>query len=221
MGKEQLEIYDKITSNFNKAHTKRFRKDGIDCETQNIEKTVKNLGDEMESALINDRAANEKKRPAFERLKMLNTIEITLSKINLHEEFLEKEGCQRLADWLKPLPDNTYPNQKIVHIILSCIDRLPVSQDHLKDCDLESSLCIYKDGDIGQSYLECKRLSKCILDKWHRDKYSIETTYDAAGNFDEGWRKFQTNLTTERKRQKVDENASEPHMGHFLSSNER
>ena len=110
MGKEQLEIYDKITSNFNRVHSKKFKKDSIDCENQNIEQVVKLICEDMYKALIEDREANKKKRPAFQRLKMLNRIEGTLSKINLHEEFLEKDGCQRLADWLKPLPDNTYPN---------------------------------------------------------------------------------------------------------------
>ena len=128
MGKEQLEIYDKITSNFNKIQSKKFRKEGgIDCETQNIEQVIKILGDEMEQALISDRKSNKEKQPAFERLKLLSKIEITLGKLNLQEEYLEKEGCQRLADWLKPMPDNTYPNKKIVLTILNCIDRLPIS----------------------------------------------------------------------------------------------
>lgn len=190
MGKEQLEIYDKITSNFNRVHGKKFKKDSIDCENQNIEQVVKSICEDMYNALDSDHKSNKDKKPAFLRLKMLNRIEQTLGKINLHEEFLEKEGCQRLADWLKPLPDDTYPNQKIVMTILNCIDRLPITQDHLRDTDIEKILEIYKQGSGGNSYVECQRISKVILDKWYRDRYAIETTYDAAGRFDDGWRKL-------------------------------
>ena len=58
------------------------------------------------------------------------------------------------------------------------------------------------------------------MDKWYRDKYSIETTYDAAGKFDDGWKKLQGQLNKERKRQKIDENTS-THIGHFLSSKDQ
>ena len=78
---------------------------------------------------------------------------------------------------------------------------------------------IYREGDAGQSYVECQRLSKCIMDKWYRDKYSIETTYDAAGKFDDGWKKLQGQLNKEHKRQRVDDVRS-VEIGHFLSSKE-
>ena len=65
---------------------------------------------------------------------------------------------------------------------------------------MEKTLEIYREGHAGQSYFECERLSKCIMDKWYRDKYSIETTYDAAGRFDDGWKKLSGQLNKERKR---------------------
>jgi hypothetical protein len=64
----------------------------------------------MEDALLKDRESNNQKKPAFLRLKLLDKIDTTLRKLNLQEDYLEKDGCQRLSDWLKPMPDNTYPN---------------------------------------------------------------------------------------------------------------
>lgn len=103
----------------------------------------------------------------------MNKIDTTLRKFNIHEEYLEKEGCQRLSDWLKPMPDNTYPNQKIILCIMGCVDRLPISQDQLKESDLENSLEIYRNGQAGPGYVECQRLAKKIMDRWYREKFNI------------------------------------------------
>jgi hypothetical protein len=64
----------------------------------------------MEDALIEDREANKLKKMAVKRLLMLDKIDGFLMKSSMHEDFLEKDGCQRLADWLHPLPDKSYPN---------------------------------------------------------------------------------------------------------------
>jgi hypothetical protein len=83
----------------------------------------------MEDALLQDRESNQNKKPAFRRLLLLGRIEGQLRKTNQwQEEFLHKDGCQRLSDWLKPMPDDTYPNSKIINCIMGCIDRLPIDQ---------------------------------------------------------------------------------------------
>ena len=87
---------------------------------------------------------------------MLDKIDSFLRKQNIHEDFLEKDGCQRLADWLHPLPDGTYPNQKIVMCILRCIDRLPITPDFLRESDLENSLSLYRTPrSLGSGYNDC------------------------------------------------------------------
>ena len=86
---------------------------------------------------------------------MLSRIEDTLRKINVQEEFLHQNGCQRLADWMKPMPDKTYPNQKIVSCILGCVDRLSITKEYLSESDLERVLELYKDGIAGNGYNQC------------------------------------------------------------------
>lgn len=82
----------------------------------------------MEETLVEDRDANNAKKPAFKRFKLLNKIDNTLRKLSAQEEFLQKEGCRYLYNWLVKMPDQTFPNQKIVFTILQCIDRLPIGQ---------------------------------------------------------------------------------------------
>jgi len=71
---------------------------------------------------------------------------------------------------------------------MGCIDRLPISQEELKETDLERTLDIYKDAHPGPGYNPCQILAKNILNKWYRSRHDIKTTYDADGNFDQGWR---------------------------------
>lgn len=101
------------------------------------------------------------------------------------------------------MPDKTFPNQKIVFTILQCIDRLPISSDELTQIkELEQILEIYSSGVAGQGYSECANISQQILNKWSRDRYGIETRYDPAGHFDEGWENLQLQLDHERKKNK-------------------
>ena len=168
-------MYDMITKRLALAKKGGRTKNHDSIETANlsVEETIKQLDDQMEDALLKDIESNKNKKPAFLRLKLLDKIDTTLRKLNLQEDYLEKDGCQRLSDWLKPMPDNTYPNQKIILSIMGCIDRLPISQDQLKDTDLENSLEVYRNGQAGPGYIECQRLAKSIMDKWYREKYHI------------------------------------------------
>lgn len=51
-----------------------------------------------------------------------------------------------------------------------------------------------------------RRLAKSILDKWNRMIFQINTSYDAEGNHDAGYRSYQDKLDKMRKKnQKNDE----------------
>ena len=104
-----------------------------------------------------------------------------------------------MSTWLMPLPDNTFPNAKIVETILNCLDRLPIARDNLEECpDLEQYVELYRKGDPGHSHKNSQSLSKNILNKWYREKDGIETTYDKEGNYDSGWIRLQKQLDKER-----------------------
>jgi len=104
-----------------------------------------------------------------------------------------------MSTWLMPLPDNSFPNAKIVICILQCLDRLPITRDNLEECpDLEQYVEIYRRGDPGLSHKDSQALSKNILNKWYREKDGIQTTYDKEGAYDRGWRRLQKQLDRER-----------------------
>lgn len=163
----------------------------------------------MSKTLEDDRNANINKKPAFKRFKLLSKIDNTLRKINVQDEFLHKDGCKHLYNWLVKMPDETFPNQKIVHVILQCIDRLPIGTEYPQDCDdLEQALEVYKAG-AGPGYHECQDLAGNILNKWYREKNDIKTSYDKEGLYDDGWKKLQKQLNKERKPELRDEDSDD------------
>lgn len=181
------------------------KKDGDDTGLKEAD-DIKKLVEQMEDALVKDRKSNEIKKPAFLRLLMLTTIENSLRKtLAWKEEFLHQDGCQIMSDWLKQMPDATFPNPKIVMCIMGCIDRLPIDESYLKESDLEEMLKVYRDGEAGSGYVQCQMQAKQILNKWYRAKYKIQTNYDAEGRFDEGWRSLQRDLEKERKKADSDD----------------
>lgn len=135
---------------------------------------------------------------------------------------------------MKQMPDQTYPNSKIVLCIMGCVDRLTITRDYLAESDLEQTLEHYKDGYPGKGYAQCQQLAKSILNKWYRKKLDIATTYDPEGRFDEGWRDLQRTLDKERSKVKRRDDDSEDeapeggdkkkgneNINSFLDSNQR
>ena len=53
------------------------------------------------------------------------------------------------------MPDDTYPNPKIIYCILGCIDRLPITKDELEGNDLEKAINMYKENAAGPGYGNC------------------------------------------------------------------
>jgi len=220
MTAQSAAVYDQIAAQFERQtkkpiQRKKKNEEDLGKEDPEVTEHIKKLVNDMEDALLQDITSNKNKRPAFRRLQLLSRIENTIMKTAQWQEyFLLQDGAQRLADWLKPLPDETFPNKKIVLCIMGCIDRLPISEGELDGAervsDIERTLEVYKNGYAGAGYNDCQTLAKSILNKWYRKRFNIQTTYDSEGRFDKGWRSLQMQLDRERQREvEADEDEEE------------
>lgn len=90
------------------------------------------------------------------------------------------------------MPDGTFPNQNFVEGVLHCIDSLQVETHHLEDSRLGQVVQYYAEGLANMPAV--KPLAKAITDKWSRIIYSINTKYDAEGNYDSEYRILQKKL---------------------------
>ena len=156
-----------------------------------IEADVKFLLEKMATALELDIISNQDKKPAIKRLRMLDDIDNALMKDDYHETFTNMNGSYVLSQWLMPLPDGSYPNAKIVHTILRCINRLNIRKDEIGEKEyheLESYVEMYKAGSGGASHKDCQSLARNILNSWYRHRDNVEMRYDEGIGFDKGWR---------------------------------
>jgi hypothetical protein len=69
------------------------------------------------------------KKPAFKRFTLLNKIQNYLKNNKVSDCFLSTNGggCSILALWLNKLPDDSYPNPKIVSCILDIVERMNIN----------------------------------------------------------------------------------------------
>lgn len=135
----------------------------------------------MIQALADDQESNKNRKPAFKRFQILSRIENALRNQKCQESFLDKDGCEILADWLQQLPDYTYPNPKIVLSILGIVERMDISDQENGFKNLERQIKLYnkpRSQELHDGYSECQKLAQNILNKWYRVQHEINTKYD-------------------------------------------
>ena len=99
------------------------------------------------------------------------------------------------------MPDDSFPNPKIVLTILNCLDFIDINEEDEEQLGkLESSLKVYKDQCKSSAYDECNALVNKILDKWYSKKAQIKTNYLNYDGIHEKQRKFENLIKSEKKR---------------------
>ena len=132
-----------------------------------------------------DNASNAKRKPALEKLKNLQHVTKELRRIPIQEFFIEKGGCEALANWLYPLPDRTFPSVKVVQEIMQVIETLHIDPVFLeKDPKLARVIQVYAKNKAGMHQVLDQ--AKRIYDKWSRIFFGISTSfYDGNRNDDD------------------------------------
>eukprot|EP00963_Diacronema_lutheri_P001016 scaffold64_cov338-Pavlova_lutheri.AAC.74 len=146
-----------------------------------IRKLVHNLLEKMENAAREDQLANERKEPAFAKLKMMNEMEIMLCNLQLQEEFLDQGLLSILNSWLERLPDGSLPNTKVRTAVLRVLDKLPIDlQHHDRREQLKSSslgrtvMFLYK---LPEETALNKKLARDLVQKWSRPIFELSTRF--------------------------------------------
>lgn len=146
-----------------------------------IRKLVNNFSEKMENAAREDQLANERKEPAFAKLKMMNEMEIMLCNRQLQEEFLDQGLLSILNSWLERLPDGSLPNAKVRTAVLRVLDKLPIDlQHHDRREQLKSSslgrtvMFLYK---LPEETALNKKLARDLVQKWSRPIFELSTRF--------------------------------------------
>lgn len=163
-----------------KKRINRGNEDDCDEETENmIDKLIQSMND----AATEDIEANKRGLPALAKLKLLDKVIKFLKVSKHHELFLVMNGCVVLGNWLKQLPDGSFPSNPLRARLLEVIQDLPVSVDNLTNSNLGKSIMAINKNPNENSQI--KKLAKTLIDKWSRMIYDIKTEYTELVNSDQ------------------------------------
>lgn len=94
----------------------------------------------MEAAYLSDLENNQLGQPALNKLKMLNRVVSKLKNIHFASVFLDKNGLEQFHNFLKRLPDGSWPVSNLRTKVLQTLSQLPYTEHHLKYTKLGKTL---------------------------------------------------------------------------------
>eukprot|EP00126_Sphaerothecum_destruens_P002400 Sdes_comp15839_c0_seq1m4922 len=171
--KEKIESdFDKMVRR-QKAMRSRRKTDQVDLT--DLDDTIAAIIEKMSEAASLDRLANEAKRPALNKLKMLKEICLQLNKKDLQMNFLDQGVLSSIREWLEPLPDGSLSHVTIRTSLLELLHSLPVEKDMLKDSGVgRMVMLLYKHP---KEIEKNKRIAKSVIDLWSRPIFGLHSDY--------------------------------------------
>ena len=135
----------------------------------------------MHECVESDNKNNSLRKPALQKLLNLDHVTKELRRIPIQNSFIEKAGCDALANWLYPLPDGTFPNVKVVTEILSVIETMSIEMNFLEESKLGRVVRVYAKNKANMP--QVLEMAKRILDKWSRMFCGITTSFYDGGRY--------------------------------------
>ncbi|KAI8060089.1 hypothetical protein BC940DRAFT_371553 [Gongronella butleri] len=165
----QQVIRNEVAEAFNKALNtgkKRRRKlDGDDVQGSKDEELA-NLSERMKIAAETDAIANEQRKPAIAKLKMMDEVLVTLNNSSLFDSILDNQLLEAIRVWLEPLPDRALPSLQIQHELLEILDKLPAAAEHLRESGIGKIVLFYKKSPRVEQPVQ--RKAEHLIAKWTR-----------------------------------------------------
>lgn len=171
---QKMMSFDAVLDNIKKSYRRRKKPTEI---TADIEGEVISFIKKMEQAIANDFQALRDKKPATQRIKMLNDVLHQLSKVHLQETLLNNNILTTIRTWLEPLPDGTLPSMNIRSGLLNILNSKydTVSPEHLKPSKIGQVVMIL--WKHPQETPQNKRIAQDLIEKWSRPLFGLSTNY--------------------------------------------
>jgi len=142
----------------------------------------------MEDAADKDFDAIKRKLPATHKLAMLPTVDAILAKSALHETILDNLLLMTLRRWLEPLPDKSLPAYSIQRTILTALQKLPITKEHLAESGIGKIIIFYRNSPRVEQSI--RRIADALWVEWSRpilrksanfrDRQIATANYDAS-----------------------------------------
>ena len=150
------------------------------------EDKIRSLKTAMEQAAEKDAEAIENKIPATHKLTLLPTVEAILAKSTLHEPILDNLLLVTIRQWLEPLPDRSLPAFAIQRTLLTALQRLPITKEHLAESAIGKVVIFYRNSPRVEPSI--RKLADWLWVEWSRPILGKSADYHhkkiATANYD-------------------------------------
>lgn len=119
------------TDDANKKNN-RSKSRGKSINPEIVENDCDKMIQEMEAAYLADLENNQMGKPSLNKLQVLEKIINKIKTALFAEIFLDKNGLEQFHNFLKRLPDGSWPLSSVRRTILEAVYNLPISVQHLK-----------------------------------------------------------------------------------------
>lgn len=176
---EEEEEETKTDSNFFDETLKELksgrRRRGLSLSPQELEQLVQEILYRMDTAQTADENSISEGKPGLEKLKLLDTVVDTLSKVQLQSTLLDFNLLEVMRKWIQPTANGHLPNVGIRTKLLRVTKRLPVYKDHLKRSGFgKIVMALYKHPDETQ---ENKEVCRELIERWSRSVFDKSMDY--------------------------------------------
>ena len=137
---------------------------------------------EMESAYITDQDCHQRGKPAMQKLQLVDKVLIKLKNQGFARIFLDKGGLEHINNFIKKLPDGSFPLSNQRKNILQAILRLPCTEHHLKFTRLGKTLSALENSN--KELDDNVKLIHEIKDKWSRIVSGVNMEYNRLETFE-------------------------------------
>jgi transcription factor SPN1 len=120
----------------------------------------------MEQAADKDFDAITHKQPATHKLAMLPKVDSILAKSALHEVILDQLLLITIRRWLEPLPDRSLPAYSIQRTLLTALQKLPVTKEHLAESGVGKIVIFYRNSPRVEQPI--RRIADALWVEWSR-----------------------------------------------------
>ncbi|KAE9551212.1 hypothetical protein FO519_005579 [Halicephalobus sp. NKZ332] len=175
--------FDRIIESKKKERGKKKRKrhDGSIDLCSNADGQIRHVVELMKDAAAADREANNQRRPAVQKTKMLEVVRSVLLRADFFEALLENDMMSAISEWLAPLPDKSLPALEIRQVLsnlLKILESFPnLEPGILKQSGLgKAVMLIFKHP---KETRENKIIASKLIRNWSQPIFQISADYSS------------------------------------------
>ncbi|KAF0685758.1 Aste57867_22366 [Aphanomyces stellatus] len=149
---------------------------------QEIETLTQEVLYNMDKAYNDDLVAMDERRPALEKLKLVDKVLLLMRKVQLQQPLLDFDLLGVIKKWIQPMENGSLPNLGLRTKMIEICQRLPIDKEHLKRSGFgKVIMTLWKHPDES---VENKEICRQLIDRWSRSVFSKTLDFSKLGELE-------------------------------------